>query len=296
MLTQANSNTPLEGMQRARQINYNTNIEINSEELVVFKIHQSFKQVLGSLVVVLILAVFLYLNRDHQPTSPILTPPPAETKASAQVEPSLTPIVSVDAPGFPISSDPDFDYYVLSLSWSPEYCATDGVNDTQQCSLGRKLGFVLHGLWPQYERGYPSYCSEQSFPAEIKQKFPALYPSDALYSHEWEKHGTCSGLSPADYLLASRQLRDAVAIPAAYQSPSESLRVTLQQFQQDFLEANPALNADGLAVLCSDSGRFLRELRLCFSLDGLPRACSPEILKDAAKSCGRANFLVRNTK
>src|SRR6185437_7643363 len=53
-----------------------------------------------------------------------------------------------------------FDYYVLVLSWSPTYCAEKGDSDRMQCnrSDGRRYSFILHGLWPQYERGYPSDC------------------------------------------------------------------------------------------------------------------------------------------
>jgi ribonuclease T2 len=259
---------------------------------------RSPKQILSSVVVLLILAVVLYLNWDNKPTSLILTPPPTETSADLSAEVPATQTQEEDGsdPALPVSPDQDFDYYVLSLSWSPQYCATDGSDDSQQCSIGRKLGFVLHGLWPQYERGYPSNCSDESFPSYLKEDFPALYPSNALYTHEWEKHGTCSGLTPADFLTASKQLRDAVVIPEAYRSPTQSLRVTVDQLQQDFLDANPGLSANGLAVLCSDSGRFLSELRVCFTIEGQPRACSAEVLKDASKSCGWSDFLVRNVK
>ncbi|NJL42628.1 MAG: hypothetical protein HC935_03095 [Pseudanabaena sp. SU_2_4] len=43
-----------------------------------------------------------------------------------------------------------FDYYVLSLSWSPEYCASTSNPDPNQCSQ-RRYSLVVHGLWPQYE-------------------------------------------------------------------------------------------------------------------------------------------------
>ena len=116
------------------------------------------------------------------------------------------------------SSKDSFDFYVLSLSWSPDYCAGSGGDDTQQCSIGKKLGFVLHGLWPNYTRGYPSNCSTQKLPAAVKAKFPNLYPSESLYDHEWEKHGTCSGLEPEAYLTLSKKLKESVKIPDAYRS------------------------------------------------------------------------------
>ena len=77
-----------------------------------------------------------------------------------------------------------FDFYVLTLSWSPDYCAKNGQRDQQQCNSGKKLGFVLHGLWPQYQKGYPASCSTEKLTPALKQKFPGLYPSDKLYNHE----------------------------------------------------------------------------------------------------------------
>ncbi len=44
---------------------------------------------------------------------------------------------------------PDFDYYVLSLSWSPTWCALEGdTRGSPQCDEAADYGWVLHGLWP----------------------------------------------------------------------------------------------------------------------------------------------------
>lgn len=189
-----------------------------------------------------------------------------------------------------------FDFYVLALSWSPDYCATTGTNDTQQCSVGRRLGFVLHGLWPQYNKGYPSNCSTAKLPADVKAKFPALYPSPALYDHEWEKHGTCSGLTPEEYLALSKRFKDSVTIPAAYQAPAQPLRLTTIDLKKDFAAANAGLGEGSLAVYCSGSGRYLQELYVCLFTDGKPATCSSEIRSRAARSCQRADVLVRNVR
>lgn len=124
----------------------------------------------------------------------------------------------------------EFDFYVLTLSWSPDYCAANGTRDQQQCGSGKKLGFVLHGLWPQYKTGYPANCSTEKLPLEVKQQFVNLYPSNKLYDHEWEKHGTCSGKTPAEYLGLSKKLKNAIAIPAAYNRPNKPLRTTIARF------------------------------------------------------------------
>ena len=48
----------------------------------------------------------------------------------------------------------DFDFYVFSLSWSPGFCDTGGAEKARdQCRAGAALGFVVHGLWPQYNAG-----------------------------------------------------------------------------------------------------------------------------------------------
>ncbi len=256
------------------------------------------KQMWMSVFVMLVLAGFYFYNaykQAREADTPV-TPQPAVESTLVVNLPGASTVQPTGALALPVSADADFDYYVLSLSWSPDYCATDGSDDTQQCSLGRKLAFVLHGLWPQYENGYPSYCSEENFPSSLKQEYPNLYPNTSLYTHEWEKHGTCSGLSPEDFLILSKAVKESVVIPAAYQSPAEPFRVTLQQVKDAFTTANPSISEDGLAVMCSGSGRFLSELRVCFSLDGQPRACSTDVLKDASKSCARADFLVRNVK
>ncbi|MHC5740377.1 MAG: ribonuclease T2 family protein [Nostoc sp.] len=189
-----------------------------------------------------------------------------------------------------------FDFYVLTLSWSPDYCAKNDTNDPQQCGSGRKLGFVLHGLWPQYQTGYPANCSTQKLPTEVKRRFPDLFPSAKLPDHEWEKHGTCSGKTPAEYLAFSKKLKDAIAIPAAYDRPAKPLRTTITNFKNSFVSANNKITADGIAPFCSGSGRFLQEVFFCYSKNGEPSICSAEILKRSQKSCGQPDFLLRNVR
>ena len=97
---------------------------------------------------------------------------------------------AADAPG-------RFDYYVLSLSWSPQYCAQARGHEPQ---CARPYAFVVHGLWPQYERGYPSDCRTHARVAEatIDRMLPIM-PSRSLVIHEWRAHGSCSGSSPHAY-------------------------------------------------------------------------------------------------
>ena len=225
--------------------------------------------------------------------SPSVAAESAVTEEAPSSDATETPPPAGDQAGGPAGN---FDFYVLALSWSPDYCATSGGDDPQQCSVGRKLGFVLHGLWPQYNKGYPSDCSTQKLPPDVESKFPGLYPSPKLYDHEWEKHGTCSGLTPEQYLALSKRIKDSVAIPAPYRAPEKPVRVTTAQLKGDFAAANPGMDASSLAVYCSGSGRFLQEMYVCFSLAGQPTPCSAEIRNQAARSCRNPDLLVRNVK
>ncbi|WP_016949488.1 hypothetical protein [Anabaena sp. PCC 7108] len=189
-----------------------------------------------------------------------------------------------------------FDFYVLTLSWSPDHCARNGNRDPQQCSPGRKYGFVLHGLWPQYQKGYPANCTTEKLPQLVQQKFRGLFPSEKLYNHEWQKHGTCSGKKPLEYLTLSKQLKYSLVIPPAYNRPAKPFRTTVQDLKSAFIGSNKQFTANGIAPYCSDSGRFLQEVFFCYSKDGKAGICSAEILKRSQKSCGQDNFLVRNVR
>ena len=188
----------------------------------------------------------------------------------------------------------EFDYYAMALSWSPEHCAIKP-GDREQCA--RKLGFVLHGLWPQYQRGYPASCTRERLDADMEQQFAGLYPSRFLYRHEWEKHGTCSGLSQEAFHQLASELRQKVKIPAAYQSPEEPLRKTSFQLKADLASANEWLAPDNITVACADGGRFLREIYICVNKEGTDAVtCSAEMQKRERRSCGQPDFLLRSVR
>jgi ribonuclease T2 len=245
-------------------------------------------------------AIQLWRQSSDTASVPPPTVPPAQPvpRTDTPREPGGAPSTltpgTVEMP--PLDSLGEFDYFLLALSWSPDYCATSGGDDPQQCSIGRKLGFVLHGLWPQYNRGYPSDCTREKLTEEVKKQFPGLYPSEKLYDHEWEKHGTCTGLSTTAYLTLSKHLKESVTIPVAYRSPEAPFRTTVKQMLQEFTAANPGFASTSFAVNCSSNGRYLKELHVCFSRQGQPTACGADVQKDAQKSCQSPDFLVRNIR
>ncbi len=164
-----------------------------------------------------------------------------------------------------------FDFYVLALSWSPSYCeaaqarAPNRAPD-QQCG-GRPFAFVVHGLWPQYERGFPSYCQVPAprLDRAVVGRMLDLMPSPRLIFHEWDQHGTCSGLSPHAYFDAVRKARAVVKIPSDYLELGRPITATPGEVTEAFLKANPGLSRTAMAVAC-DSKR-LTEVRVCLGRD-----------------------------
>ncbi len=188
----------------------------------------------------------------------------------------------------------DFDFYVLSLSWSPSYCAAEGPRaNAQQCGLRRPFGFVAHGLWPQDERGYPSGCSFDPsrgrgsyVPRGIVSGMSDIMPSTGLVVHEWRKHGSCSGLSQSDFFATLRRAYQQVSIPANLRSLSGDRQVDPMQVERAFIAANPGLTPDGSSVTCRRN--YLQEVRICMTKDLDFRAC-PEIDR---QSCGKAKTVM----
>ncbi len=166
-----------------------------------------------------------------------------------------------------------FDYWLLALSWSPQYCA-DRASD-MQCS--RPYDFVVHGLWPQFERGFPDACIRNpgQVQKELITRMLPLMPSEDLIRHQWRKHGTCSGMEMQEYFLTVERARRAVVIPEIYRTPATYLRTTVREIEDEFLQVNPRLNRDTLAVQCR--GRYLREVRVCFDKSFQPRQCGEDV-------------------
>lgn len=176
-----------------------------------------------------------------------------------------------------------FDYYVLSLSWSPEYCATSG-RSQYQCA--RPYAFVAHGLWPQHENGSPSDCKSKEVLSDttINRVLP-LMPSRGLIIHEWRKHGACSGLKADAYFSQLERSYRAIKIPTRYQHVSKVLSLSVTELRHDLLSANPSLSNDALVVQCT--GRHLKEVRICLDRELIPRPCGI----DLSDRCGERVLL-----
>lgn len=151
-----------------------------------------------------------------------------------------------------------------------------------QCAGGRKYAFILHGLWPQYERGWPQFCGQgRGLDNALVERMLDIMPSRGLVRHEWEKHGTCAGLSPEAYFAKARAAFGALRIPSPLQSPAGARTVTADRIQGEFVAANGGMPHDAMTVHCA--GRFLSEVRVCLTREGKPRPCPQAMRRQACR-------------
>ncbi len=186
-----------------------------------------------------------------------------------------------------------FDFYLLSLSWSPSFCAAEAesgrgrTRPQSECGT-HAYGFIVHGLWPQYENGFPQYCELPAprLARSIVSAMLDLMPAPRLVYNEWDRHGTCSGLSPRDYFDTVRKASAAIKIPPQYLDLRTPLIISPAAVEDAFIGANSGLARGDMAVDC-EAGR-LTEVRLCLSKDLKFRIC-PQI---AGQSCRRTRVLM----
>lgn len=182
--------------------------------------------------------------------------------------PAITCLARADQSG-------DFDLYVLSLSWSPEYCAAHQ-SDATQCAADKHFGLVVHGLWPQFATprrdprsgkvsGWPANCSQGGNPPPPEEA-AAVWPSLGLYRHEWQAHGSCTGLDPDAYVALTKQLRQRFQMPASLLPAARDQMVAAPDLRQAIINANPGLTAEDLVLVCHRNR--LAEIRLCLAQDG----------------------------
>ncbi|PZX16630.1 ribonuclease T2 [Palleronia aestuarii] len=175
----------------------------------------------------------------------------------------------------------EFDYYVLSMSWSPTWCAIEGdARGAAQCD--RRFGWILHGLWPQYERGYPEYCdTTEADPSRAETAAMADIMGDGgLAWYQWKKHGRCAGLPSGAYFDAARTAFGQVAKPDVFRRLDEPVALPARVVEEAFLEANPELFSEAITITCRD-GR-IQEARLCLTRDLAPRRCGLDVIRDCS--------------
>lgn len=161
-----------------------------------------------------------------------------------------------------------FKYYTLTLSWSPEFCrANPSKKNEAQCT--QKRGFIVHGLWPECETHYPQACKKGGAKDAIDpQKIYAFMPSDYLIEHEWDKHGTCSGLARSAYFNEIAKAYGNLKLPTLKNGQKAD------QIEAAFIALNPGLKAENIYLSCTEKGTkmnkaTLDEVRICIAKDTL---------------------------
>ncbi len=179
----------------------------------------------------------------------------------------------------------EFDYYVMALSWTPTWCALDGdARGSDQCDARHDHGWTLHGLWPQFHRGWPSYCrtAERSPSRGQTGAMADIMGSGGLAWHQWKKHGVCSGLSAEAYYDLSREAYGNVTRPPVFRKLKDAVKLPASVVEDAFLKANPALEPDMITITCRQ-GR-IQEARICLSKDLTPVPCGQDVVRDCRMS------------
>ena len=160
-----------------------------------------------------------------------------------------------------------FDYYLLTLSWSPEFCYSHA--DKPECQSGHH-GFVVHGLWPQYADGYPEKCSNApglANPGEMAD----IMPDQGLVAHEWITHGTCSGLDAESYFKLLRRAFTSIKVPEKFAAARENFSLSPADVKNEFVQANQNFSAEDMTVSCGNN--YLTAVSFCMTKDLKPTTC-----------------------
>ena len=200
------------------------------------------------------LTLLLLLTACNPPPKPTPEPPPRPRAAAFAQQPS--------------NAQP-FDYYLLNLSWSPEFCYSHP--SAAECAA--HPAFVLHGLWPQNTNGtYPQNCSSAPGPADPSQ-YADIYPDSGLLEHEWRTHGTCSGLTPDAFFTAARAAFQSVAVPPTLTRLTRQISLPPAQILDLVTQANPKIPSSSLALSCGNN--YLTAIEVCLNKSGQPTTCGP---------------------
>jgi ribonuclease T2 len=200
------------------------------------------------------LALLLPLAGCKSTQEPAPSPAPAEPASTALRDiPKLTPS--------------GFDFYLLNLSWSPEFCHSHP--NAVECSA--HAAFVLHGLWPQKNDGsYPENCSSAPGPAD-PAAFKDIYPDSGLLQHEWSTHGTCSGLSADDFFTAARNAYNSVTIPPSLLTLTKQTSMPPNEILGLFTASNPSIPRSSLLLSCGNN--YLTAIEVCLDKSFHPIEC-----------------------
>jgi ribonuclease T2 len=213
------------------------------------------------------------------------SPKPAP-KTIPNTTPQTTPSVIPSKPA-------TFDYYVLALSWAPNFCALPGnaAAYPNECAAGRNIGFIVGGLWPQANEGpAPESCGSPKSPSRgLLSLVLPLMMSETRIRDEWKKHGSCTGLTAGDYFTEIRQARSEVQIPVQMTALEDNATETPLEIETQFASANPDFPPGAFRIACNLAE--LTEVHVCFDRDLKPRPCAASVT-----ACGAARLAIKQPR
>jgi len=174
-----------------------------------------------------------------------------------------------------------FDYYVMALSWSANWCVLEGdARRSPQCDASEDHGWILHGLWPQYHRGFPADCQTANRPPSrtMTNAMADIMGTGGLAWHQWNKHGTCTGLTAPDYFALSRRAYATITRPEVFRKLDRTVKLPASVVEEAFLKENPTLTADSITITCRDG--HIQEARICLSKSLTPVPCGSDVIRD----------------
>jgi len=164
-----------------------------------------------------------------------------------------------------------FEFYMLSLSWEPGWCATQGKNKhAQECVT--PTGFGLHGLWPEDSGGkYPCFCGDGTLSASELAASKGVFADDSMVANEWPKHGTCTTLGAPAYFKKSKAEFTRVKMPTEFPVHAAIPAAKVPALKAAFVKLNPGLTAEGMIV--KTMSKQVVEVDVCFTMDDKYRPC-----------------------
>lgn len=177
----------------------------------------------------------------------------------------VIPPAAAQKPGTP----GQFDYYVLDLSWAPQFCAH--APTSHECQA--HPGFIVHGLWPQYNNGsWPANCNGHEPPPTSYSHWLTITPSLSLLHHEWRKHGECTLLTGNQFFAEEQHAYREIKIPPFFKHLRHAANLPPHKVLAMFLRANPSLTAANINLSCYHNQ--LSSLQVCLSKSLQPVACT----------------------
>ena len=161
-----------------------------------------------------------------------------------------------------------FDFYLMNVAAPADFCHVPGAGPA--CMPPRS--FVLHGLWTQNNDGtYPVNCSTEHGPVSYEPLLD-LTPDLPLLQHEWEKHGTCTGIGPARFFTMERSAYATLYLPRQIQTPARSSRFDTAALLAELYHVNTSFPAGSILLSCREGK--LTAVEACFSKELKPVACT----------------------